>query len=511
MDERFRPLQSAVESPGVLGILAVGMVFEAGLRILLVRTNPWLFVVTPPVLLAPFACVAFAAVRRDIGVRDAWLSVSDHLGTIVVGTLSLHVAAVLVGFALFLVIDTALRMALYWLGYGSALTYPVQIFTPLFGIPICTLGVYAILVPLIEHRLDGVSRTGAAWAGWLALLARPRSVLGGVVAHLALGAGLVGILFAVLWDAGWFTWRVELLSTSVLLGIVALVGSWAVLHLHATRVEPTPPSGPAWSDRRVAWVTAVTVLVVVALVTVAGVVRVAETRPTAVELEALPEAPAEAYETAVSNTDQISWEMQVVTESYGSETVMIFAKDRVNRRIRVDGIFERVNVSSYWSAGTGAPLALGAGRLAFESWELPDGWTRNGRGGASPNYFVWAHRIGVTGQGSGGLPNPDRATSWTVVDSRGSTRTLALAESQVVQIYGSGRDGQIERASLTVTVDDDRDVVTGGELRIETTQDGEESTDLHTRWEIDTGITVQRPAELGPPRPSEWLWKMLAY
>jgi hypothetical protein len=504
------PLQSALHvtlnRPRVLGIAAVAVAVEVPLRIALAFVHPVYAVLFPPVV----SVVLFGATLPDLRavVTDAdtpptWSltarirAIGPRLfGVAVVG----HAVALVAGTGLFLVVDTLIRYAVYAVG-GGPLFWPVVFVAPLLGVAVGTLLAWGVLVAAVAHIVDGVATSAALRE---AITARSARRTAGVLGLHA--AGVVAVAVVVLPAfvvAGRLRSQAALLvAGGALLGLAGVFVLAFLASVHATLSERIP-SRQTLPIRRVA----LAAVVCTALVVGASAVRLTETRP-APATDDLPEDPSKAYETALENTRSLSY---TITHRRVTDNETITVTRRVDRQDR-QYAFESNELTPYYAGSTVSYPELET-ETAFgttDAFELGERRAGEETANVLPGYWFLADD-----PVDGDLGLPDReAGEWSVVDRTNGRLVLELTGGAAIDAAISGRppDTEHESAVVRVTIDTDRGVVTGGYARLNLT--GEEISGVtEIEYDVQTGenATVERPDELGPRTPMEWVWKLFAY
>lgn len=429
-----------------------------------------------------------------------------------VAAVAVHGVAVVVGIALFLVVDTPVRYLLYWAGYGPFSIDTVETFG-VGGVVAATAVVWGLLAVTVVHAARGSTLRTALWRGLSDPIARPRSG--------ALTVGLYGLVLASVFVLGRSIprdlprgdWGTALLLLGGLLSLGALASALLVDH-QLFRADRPPIDPPA--NRRGAAQVAVAALLVTSLVGVAGAVRVTETRPTA-DPEPLPDDPAAAYATALENTDRASVAVSVEHHHENAtyyNDVTEWRQDPDNRRQLV--YRNASDESSLWydSAGTSVRQYPSS---ATWSWFGIDGVVEIDGGqeaviGIGPGY--WQNEIGRLGPtvllppARIGSLSPAAEVEWTIVEETDD-------ELVVERVVDSSERYDEHRTRMTI--DTERKIVTGGETYAVANEsaDGVEAGrypyEEHTEYDVETDVSVDRPPELGSPSAAEWAAKLLAY
>lgn len=507
-------LHATLNSPRLLAVAAAIAIAlgETTSRIgLALLGHPALAVLFPPV----FAVVGFglaaptvrAALPDDVPTpRDDAPPPTTLVAAAVLG----HLAALALGTAGFLLLDTPIRAVLYWLGYGDALGIPVQVGGGILGVVVGTLLAWTLPGVAVGRLIGGASPLRAAESALVAPVRAPRRVAGALGAHLAFG-GLLGLSVVTAAGAARSTGS-GVVALAVGGGLAALVSAFALALLAARYVAggvAAPDHRP--TPRRLALVA----LLLTGLVVGAGGVRTTERRPTA-EPAALPDDPDGAYATALSNTRRADHRYRVAVhddDGNGEPFVVERALDRTDRQYRQRALGEAQGSDLYAGAGTGSPPIRAFDRVALGRRTVGD--ERSVR--ASPDYLYWTD--GYRWDGEGGLQPPARTVEgWTVVDRSDDRLVLELVGARPVfeATQGSAPDRvtNVSAARIRTTIDRGSRTVERIEVRFDATVTAGETTDrirLRIDHEFTVGVDVERPAALGAPRPGELVWKLLVY
>ncbi|ARS88726.1 hypothetical protein [Natrarchaeobaculum aegyptiacum] len=403
-----------------------------------------------------------------------------------------HALAVVAGVALFVLIDTPIRYGLYLLGRGDLLAPHVVVYGAFLGLAFGTLVAWAVPAVAVVRVADGASaRTGLREAlettvGTPRALARP----------FALHLGYVVFLAATL--VGTFVWLEVTVPNGTEFGsiegvVLPLAGSGLVLvfgsaawlaasvALAAGRFDATGARG-SWRPPSVPVAQlAVAFLLVTSLVTTAGLVRAGEIRPVDAEPEPLPDDPNGIYATALENTDRSDHVYRYSDVGDGG-TVIETHIDRSDRQLK--------SVS-----GEDGPVTYLTSAVSYGNFGGPfDG--SGSEAIAVPGYLVWEESEQWS-ESSARVGEPDPAEhDWTIRDATDDELVLELEDPDDVSAALAGGElderfdePEVHEASVTMTVDTERNVLVDGEFRFAVTDWAEvESAD-----EIDgveTGVTT---------------------
>jgi hypothetical protein len=484
-----RRLASRPERLLAAGLAVLG---EAGLRGLLGWTlSPLAVVCCPPVV----AAVALGRVGGD----DR--SVRSLLDTAVRG----HFLSLPAGAALFLLVDTPIRAALYAAGAGDLLSPAVIVLSPLPGVALGTVVAWAVPATSLG--------AGTPWSVGTAVSAairRPRRLGRDLCAHL-LGGILAGACLAAGIGAAIATRSVPVLAAAAgVVGLVWIAVAAALADRHRNR---SPATGDDGGPSPVA--AGLALGLVVALVGGAGAVRVSEHRPVDASATALPADPGSAYATALSNTERRDHRYRVVVAPQEAEPFIVEHRvDRTDRQYRQLLRGAAVGPSTYADTGTGSPAVRGFDRFALGRRTVgPD--DRPVR--ASPDYVQWAADYDLHDAGGLTPPSPD-VEGWRVVVRNETTLVLELTDPRAVlassQARPPDRVTDVSAARVRAVVDADRGIVETVTYRFEGSVGTNETTshvDARVRYSFAVGVDVRRPDVLAPQSPESWLWKLFAY
>ncbi|USZ69286.1 hypothetical protein NGM10_05995 [Halorussus salilacus] len=525
MSRRHSPTGLTLDSPRLLASATAVALAEATLRLLLGwAVHPLLALVVPPVVAVVGLGALAPGVRRALaeGPPVEWnlANARDRAAALAAAATLGHAVAVLAGTAAFLLLDTPVRAALYWLGHGDALALPVLVATPPWGVAVGTLLAWAVVAPAVVRVAEGDSVGGGFLAALAVVVERPREAAVGVGWHLGY-AGLVSLAVLTGLEYGAGSGSVVAL-VGVAGTLTLLVSPFALAVLAAFHVGRVADAGPAGAPRAgerprrsvpVARVT-LAVLLLTGLVGVAGAVRVAEFRPTDASPDPLPEDPDAMYATAFENAERADHRYRVaVAREEGEPFVVEHRIDRDARRYRQIPSGVASGPSVYAGSGTGSPpLRSGTLDLALGEREVGDRTVR-----AAPDYLRWADRYSWDDP-SGLTPPAPGVEGWEVVDRDGDRIVLELADPAAVVVALQGREAdavtKVDASRIRATVDADRGTLSAVETRLNATVEtgGEQRRyDGRTTHEFEVGVNVERPGELGSPGLGEWLWRLFVY
>jgi len=503
----------AATRPQVVGLVALATLGETFLRVAVGLVHPVYSVLIPPVVAVPLLGAGLPSVGAAVSADgnsaavdlDPVSTLRERAGGLLAVAVVGHAVALLAGAGLFLVVDTAVRYILYWLGYGP-LSMAVVLGVPLPGVGAGTIVAWGLLVPAAGRVASGAGRRSAVRAPLTAATA-PLSTGGVLAAHILVGvlAGITGIAGFVAVGPG-----VRGPSPAMIAGVAGagLVLVLAVCYPAVAALADRRRSDAELPVQRVA----IAVVLCVALVAGASAVRVTETRPTG-GAEPVPIDPSAAYATAVGNTESTN---HVLTHSRNDgEASVTWTVDRADRQYRQTSDFGGDGTTVY--ADPGAIYATRGGEAGTLNWRTAPfdlaerrsgGWTAV----AYPAYWRLAGQSYVLDRGGFGLPETGTG-EWETVDEGDGTRTLALTDGDAVfaALFDTRPESiDYENAEIQMRVDTDRGVVEGGRASLNATTP-ERNVSFDARYEVLTGRDVETPSPPGPRTPSEWVWKLFAY
>lgn len=430
--------------------------------------------------------------------RSGWLERLWSRGpSLLAVTVGGHALAVAGGVTLFVVIDTPIRYGLYWLGRGDLLAPHVVVYGAFLGLALGTLVAWAIPAVAVVRVADGASaRTGLREAlettvGSPRALARPFALHVGYVVFLA--ATLVGTF---VWLEGAVPDGTEFGSIDGVVlplagsGLVLVFGSaaWlaASVALAAGRLEATgsrrpwrPPSVPVAQ-------LAVAFLLVTSLVATAGLVRAGDVRPMDAEPEPLPDDPNGIYATALENTDRSDHAYRYNDVSNGGARIETHI-DRSDRQLK--------SVS-----GEDGPVTYLTSAVSYGNFGGPfDG--SGSEAIAVPGYLVWED-IDQQDESSARVGELDPAEyGWTIRDATDDELVLELEDPDDVSAALAGgeldeafNEPEVHEASVTMTVDTERNVLVDGEFRFAVTDWAEVESD-DEREGVETDVTTREQVD----------------
>lgn len=368
----------ALDCPRVVGLVLAVVVAETALRLALGVTEPLAIVLCPPIVAVPLLGAAAPAIRAvvcDPEVAPDW-HLAAHLRAVgprlFVAAVLGHIVAVALGAALFILIDTPVRFAVYAL--GGSVPSVIVVFTPLVGV---------VLVGEVVVTIASV-----------------------VSLVYTIGIPLVVFLLVV---GGLFLLASVFVAPFCYAAVVALVDCTTT---GVTGTDDGLSSSPRIPVRRAV----AACVIVLALVAGASAVWVTETRPMPNATTPLPSDPTAAYATAVSNTVASNNRIEYhLSNGNGNPSDTTRVLDRTDRRFRTSYRTKNENNTRYADAGVGYlgdhSFALGTRRIGRHTvWVKPGYWT------ICRNYNP---------TGSFGIPKPNTGT-WKVISRGNGTETLEL-------------------------------------------------------------------------------------
>ncbi|MFC5972065.1 hypothetical protein ACFPYI_12060 [Halomarina salina] len=521
--------------------------------VLIWQTTPVVAVLCPPVFAVLGAAAAVSPAREALG--DAAFSqlppYRGRLPSLIALSVIGHVLALLGGLVLFFLVDTPVRFMLYALARGDLISAGVVAVGPLIEIAIGTLLVWVIPGIAVIRCVEGESLTVALRNALAVLFDTPRTVVVGMGfnGYLALVGGLLLVVFFQtnsnpVFGNLRYHYRIQSLFLTVLLGGVAVVvlglGLAVSVSYFVSQVPPRPSPTPLPSTGRLL----IAGVVVLSLAAGAGAIRASETRPLGTGTTPLPDDADRMYAAAVSNTFAGGYEHRAVTIEDGAGSNRLWQVDRRNRQVRY----------TWWEEGESRPTGVTDGSVSYATMGL------YAPGSESPfrlgSWTVMEVREADIAPGYAAVDDerlslanrrlaPIDAEGWTVIDRSAETVMLEIdlqrhllretygytdhdlqpvetGDGRTFVIVGSETGATVHVQETTVRVVVDRET---GELRSGTqTVDvriehdaGETSTartERHRRvvsHSFQTETDVTRPADLGPVRPGEWVWRLLAY
>ncbi|AFO58787.1 MULTISPECIES: hypothetical protein [unclassified Natrinema] len=543
-------LRVTVRSERLGTAVVIVAVLETLVRVgLAVAISPVASLLLPPLIAVVGLASVVPVVRNAMDGSDETpaqnVAVRRRLPSLVGVAVGGHALALAGGAALFLLVDTPIRYGLYWAGRGDLLTLTIIVITPLIGVTVGMLVMWAIPAIAVVRVADGDSWVQGLRTALVTTVTRPRAIGGAIcrqlvfvaVFNVAVGVGArigselgsgpqFGFIEYMYFPLALVFEGIIDIYSIVFGGLVVVFGGalWLALSLVLT-VRSVPVSGESFSGAPIPTKTSVArlalaILLGTALVGAAGAVRMGEVRPMDTSPEPLPDDPDALYATAWENTDRASHEYQLAYLNSDNEITnhLMMRIDRDDRQIvtRMNPQGELTGDESTWYVSTG--LASGSRSVSLE--EAIFGTRRIdddqiGRGEHFPSYFYWEE-----GDIRFNDP-PDDATGWTIVNESAETVTLEMTDPKAVSAVLSSSNDWIESEEVDIreswarmTIDTERNTLSEGEVRLNATkyEDGEATVyDVHTTYQYDVDIEADRPSEFGTPRPEELLWRLFAY
>jgi len=529
----------ALNSPRLLGVVAAVVATELAVRgLVAVILSPVWAIVSPPIVLVAGISGLVPGVRAALAgdppdtLADWWTR--PPFVPVVGVAIGGHAFALLAGFGIFLLVDTPIRMALYWTGNGWLIGALVVLIVPVLGTAFGTVAAWGVVAPAVTWAVEGTTARTALRRALALPVAAPRRALVG----LARGTGMAVVLSAASVPALWLLTRprpgrgpalpepslIETLIGSPVIqalaaggGLWLLVGTlcvWVLLPASLER-DPVPDRRlPALSAARVG----LAVVLVIAAVGGASAVRVTEAHP-APEREPLPDDPGKTYGTALENTERsdhyyrfLFWSDNA-SERQGYEWWI----DRTDRQLRHQTInFAGLEVYTSTSTTTISPegtfSSLGMSVIPFI----------DGPDFVPPLYHLWIYAHDNTNKEGGYWVPPSTVDDWRVVNRSDGRVVLAITDPMralktIRREFPADRVTDVDAARARVVIDTETRTLRRYEGRFNATlhhdryENGTRRYDGHTEATFRVGVDVKRPAELGPRSPSEWFWKLLAY
>ncbi|MEA1930177.1 MAG: hypothetical protein U9O06_01305 [Euryarchaeota archaeon] len=515
-----RAIAVTLSSPRLLAIMAAGALAEIIVRIGLgMAAVPIVGVLFPPVFGVLAYTVVTPELRRHVDgdpTETVDRPVDTQLAARLVGlTVVAHSGAVFGAAALFLLVDTPLRAALYFFGEGDHLGVFVQFTTPLLGIAVGTVLLWTLVAGGISRVATGVPIQEAMKTALVKPIHRPRAAATAMAVHLVLlGAVIGGLLVGVPYTRG----TGSLLEFGVVAGTVVFVvlafgfAFLAAFHLIRTADQPAGRllrSTPSVSARRLV----VVGLLVTSLLVGASAVRLAELRPLDQSPEPLGDEPTAAYATAVDNTEQADHRYRVsINADESSPFILEYQHDRSDRQYRGLPRGKASGPDIYADTGAGYPSRMEpAGLFSLGSETTADDRTLR----AMPSYlrysdyYDWNRTL---------TPLDRTVDGWETVSETESRLVLELRDPVDVAEFGIGyrpeEASNVSESRVRAVVDRESRTLVSVENRLNATieQDGDAyAVDRYNDHEFEVGYDVQRPHELGPPSLGQWLWRLAVY
>jgi hypothetical protein len=485
-----------VTRPRLLLAAGLAVLGEVGLRALL----GW--------LLAPPAAVCWPPVLAVVAVGRASAADRSLRSLLTLAALG-HLLALPAGAALFLLVDTPIRAALYAVGAGGVVSPGVVVLSPLLGVALGTVVAWAVPAAALGGLAEGAGARAALRSAVDAAVTRPRRVGGAALSHLVGGVVAGGVAAAGI-GAVIVTESVVVLAAAsgvVLLVWLGVLAALADLHLGGRPPEPDGVPSPV--------AVGVALAVVVALVAGASAVRVGEHRPLETAPAALPDDAGAAYATALANTERRNHRYRVVVGPREPESFVVEHRvDRADRQYRQRALGRAAGPSIYADTGTGSPAVRGFDRFALGRRTVgPE--DRPVR--ASPDYLQWAADYDLHDDGGLTPPDPD-AEGWRVAERNDTALVVELTEPEAV--FVSVRNRPPDRLT-NVTAARVRAVIDTGSGTVETityrfdatvhTGETETTVEGRVRHTFEVGIDVRRPPVLDSRSLGGWTWKLFAY
>jgi hypothetical protein len=524
------PLGAAVriarQNPRVLGAVVTLVVAELVVRgvVAVLLSSAWAILVPPVVLVVGVAGLvpAFRTARAgdSSGEPARWWTRPPIVSAVIVAVGG-HAAALVLGTALFLAVDTPVRMALYWTGNGDLINALVVLVAPIVGIEFGTFVAWGVVASAVAGVADGMTARAALRRALGAPLASPRRALVGAawgaaaaLAHLA--ATALAVASTIDFESSMITSQspsIPVLAAGV--GLAVLAGSVCLWLALSTLAGDAP-------DRSIAGPSAVRVGLVVVLVLSAvggaSAVRLTETQPT-MERAALPDDPGEMYGTAIENTQRSNYHFRVgvLNADSPNSTVGLGIEwwfDRTGRRFRQAGWGDNGPgvPKIYASTATTHMPPMFSGDLSVPH--------RRGPGFFPPTYHFWNDALHRNAE----VPLVDATADddWRVANRTDDRVVLTITDPEAVLNASeprlpADRITDVERARIQAVIDTETATIRRVEERVNATvhhddyENDSRRYDAHVEATFRVGIDIERPEEFGPRTPIEWFWKLMAY
>jgi hypothetical protein len=505
-------LHVALNRSRVFALAAAALLAETAARLALAAVHPVLSVVLPPVLAVPVLGAAAPTVRAALETPAAppqWTvtgTLRDRGPRLLAVAVGGHLAALAVGVAAFLLVDTPLRAAVY--ATGGSLSPTTVLVAPLAGAAAGALLAWATLAPAVERVVAGETLRAAAAAPLRALADRRRTARA-VALHLACvlaAGGLVGALASGQYATRSAADAAFLATVAAGAGTLVLLGAFAY-PLHVTLAAADPVTSRSVPRRRLA----LAALLVAGLVAGASAVRVTEARPGTAAAAPLPADATDAYAAALDNTGAADHRVVATERRDGERVVSTTVVERSARQFRAS--LRRGDRTAVGYADSGVAYGFRGFSPAFSLGSVP---AAGDTASALPGYWQAGDDYAVTEGGNAlyGLPAA-RTGSWATVERADGTRTLELTGAAAVfeALQGSTTERvSAETARIRMRVDADRGVVLGGRARLNATAGGTRLV-RNVTYAVETGgdVDARRPAALGSRSLGEWAWDVFAY
>ena len=443
-----------------------------------------------------------------------------------------HVVAVVVGVGILLLVDTPIRVLLYW-GGVHPFSYPLFVLAwPIWVIATGALVAWTGPALVVAGLITGMSFRESLRYALLKVTRAPRMVA--VIAFLHLTVGIyVGIAFGLGYAFGFeresalTVWA----ATTALCALLVPIPFTSLVAAHLGTVwrvrsgEVSPQLSPITDETEASRIEipvfgiAVAVLLVMSLATVAGAVRMAELRPME-STESLSDESSEPYHTALNNTVTRSHSVTLVTEGRQIDgPVFASYADQEDRQYmmlaRPDNPSRTVYVSPGTGAIDGAVLFQGRAWLSVESFARAVFASKSRSNEFQIQSPGAPHPALTKGFEYGGeFPRPDRDIDWQRVETEDE---IILETTDPYEIYLLFADNEPDHyASFNeswarATIDPETETLTSLEYHFEGVGDDNQTSTIHSRWEFEIGTDVDRPDELGSPGLRERTWDLLIY
>ncbi|ATW89334.1 hypothetical protein halTADL_2605 [Halohasta litchfieldiae] len=513
-------LRIALNEPRVFGLAGSSILLDILTRLVLAGTvHPVLAVLWPPVVALPLLGAGAPTVRRladDPASTPQWAlgSTLREIGPrLIVGAVVGHLCAIVLGTSAFLIVDTAVRILMYAIGWS--VPAGLVFFLPLPGVAAGTLLAWGLLVPTVAQLATGRSLRDAADGSLRALADRRRtayalSLHGGIVFIVAATVGICLLLaneqYATQEAA--FVAFVTLIGVGVAVLLVLGVFAYPIHVAFAATATDRPRTIPVGRI-------AIACLLVSGLVIGASAIRVTESRPMPATTASTP-LPADgtaAYATAIGRTAAVDHRL-IVDQARDDERIIYSAVvERSSRQILVSQQSRDRSFTGYADSGVVYRLhADSFGLFSLGERRINDDSVRS-----LPGYWELNSGYDITDAVGFDLPDPQTG-NWETIHEENGILTLELTDDQAVFDAVLPVDSETmsaETAWIRMRVDRERGVVLGGRAVINGTYNeyNDNRVSRAYNYTVKTGrsVDVHRPDVLGSRSVGEWTWDLFAY
>jgi hypothetical protein len=528
----------SADSDRLLALSAVVLVAEAITRgVLSLQFSSLLVVAWPPVV----AALAFGLAHAQVGgkrfgrapVTGPWQWTKLGLTLLLITVLG-HLVALPLGGALFVVVDTPLRVVWYYLGIDLFRWPLVTLGLPVLGFALGTAIAWAIPAVLLASVSGGVSLRSAIWSvlGQRRLIDRVAFlnmlVVTGFVSAIVGATLIVGDppretqvdSIVSLWPFG-----VVLLSLIPICSVLPLAAS-AHAAKHGTTANDGPRNGgPASVSgyRGPAVRLAVALLLVLSLAAVAGFVRTEEVRPMeSPETTFYDDSPQSMFKSAQLNMFQVSHEgrrYQIDTDG-DSQHAQQWLYDRQRRYASHDTDSVRYSPDRRTAYG-GHPV----GESAIELFLRLD-WSEDTR--AIPNDYapggphqVWLYAVPayeIPGPGANSEVVTETEDKIVLRSTEIDADPLSANSLEEPDGYSPSQVQEYDDQWIEIQIDAETETLERVEYEYEAildpatvSSDADRRHTMHIRWEVDTNRPFDYPEDVNSPSLEERLWDLLIY